>query len=232
MKRTIIAIVAAAGLMLGTAFPVSGLGQTQVTLSCTGGTSLTVVLDTGALTALTQAVQALIDYPAELSCTLLQVPAMRFGAVAMALADGAFITGGGRIQGDCGGGASFWINLAVNGHNQDGRLVGTVNGVVPDGQCVPAGSFKSVPICVAISGNRAYVTSRVTETTGSYFTQFGVVAGSYHRFSFDDNGNPSETATPDRVGLQPAADYPPCADGGNTPAPFKDLVNGNITIHQ
>jgi len=96
MKRTIIAIAAAAGLMLGTAFPVSGLGQTQVTLNCTGGTSLTVVLDTGALTSLTQAVQALIDYPAELSCTLLQVPAMRFGAVAMALADGAFITGGGR----------------------------------------------------------------------------------------------------------------------------------------
>src|SRR5205807_1781354 len=103
------------------------------------------------------------------------------------------------------------------------RLGGTVIGGVPDGQCVPAGSFKSVPICVAISGSRAYVTSRVTETTGSYFTQFGVVAGSYHRFSFDDNGNPSETATPDRVGLQPAGDDPACADATNTTGPFKNL---------
>jgi len=157
---------------------------------------------------------------------------MRFGAVAMALSDGAFITGGGRIRGDCGGGATFWLNLAVNGHNQDGRLVGTVNGIVPDGQCVPGGSFKSVPICVAISGNRAYVTSRVAETTGSYFTQFGVVAGSYHRFSFDDNGNPGETSTLDLVNLQPAGDIADCADATNTGAPWAPLVNGNITIHQ
>ena len=59
-----------------------------------------------------------------------------------------------------------------------------------------------------------------------------MVAGSYHRFSYDDNGNPSETLTPDRVGLQPAGGDPACADAGNTTAPFKDLVNGNITIHQ
>src|SRR5438270_7142119 len=152
MKRAILVVVVAAGLMLGTAVPVRGLGQTQVTLSCSDGSTLTTVLETSAVTSLIQAVQALIDYPAGLSCTLLQVPALGFGAVALALSDGAFITGGGRIQGDCGGGGTFWINLAVNGHNQDGRLVGTVNGMVPDGQCVPTGSFKSVPICVAISG--------------------------------------------------------------------------------
>src|SRR2546430_10260334 len=74
MKRPIVVAVFLAGLMLGTAVPVSGLGGTQITLNCDDGTSLPAVVDASTVTDLTQSVQALIDYPAGLSCTLLRPP--------------------------------------------------------------------------------------------------------------------------------------------------------------
>src|SRR5437879_8377936 len=83
MKRPVVVAVFLAGLMLGTAVPVSGLGGTQITLNCDDGTSLTAVVDASTVTDLTQSVQALIDYPAGLSCTLLQTtPLVRFGNAA------------------------------------------------------------------------------------------------------------------------------------------------------
>ena len=64
MKRAIVVAIFLAGLMAGTAVPVSGLGGTQITLNCDDGTSLTAVVDANTLTDLTQSVQSLIDYPA------------------------------------------------------------------------------------------------------------------------------------------------------------------------
>ena len=53
--RAILALVATAALTIGFALPVAGIGDTQVTLNCDDGTSLTVVVDADGLTALTQA---------------------------------------------------------------------------------------------------------------------------------------------------------------------------------
>src|SRR4029077_19352000 len=104
MKRPVVVAVFLAGLMLGTAVPVSGLGETQITLNCDDGTSLTAVVDPDTVTALTQSVQQLIDYPAGLGCTLVQAPVVRFGnAVDAALIQG-FVNGGGRFQVCCGSG--------------------------------------------------------------------------------------------------------------------------------
>ena len=237
MKRPVVVAVFLAGLMLGTAVPVSGLGGTQITLNCDDGTSLTAVVDANTLTDLTQSVQALIDYPAGLSCTLLQTtPLVRFGNVASGadLIPG-FVNGGGRFQVSCGPGAFFWVNIAVNAQIKDGRVVGTVNEAIPDGQqCAAPGTFKSVPTCLQIFSdqpNRAYVTSHVTETSGPFYPSAGVPAGSNARFSFQDNG-PGNAAPYDTLGAMPAHEVTVCADGTNTPPPNFDLVNGNITVRQ
>jgi len=235
MKRPVVVAVFLAGLMLGTAVPVSGLGGTQITLNCDDGTSLTAVVDANTLTDLTQSVQSLIDYPAGLSCTLLQTtPLVRFGNAADATLIQGFVNGGGRFQVSCGSGVAFWVNIAVNAQIQDGRVVGTVNEAIPDGQqCAEPGTFKSVPTCLQIFSeqpNRAYVTSHVTETSGPFYPKAGVPAGSNPRFSFQDNG-PGNAAPYDMLGATPA-DVAVCADGTNTPSPNFNLVNGNITVRQ
>ena len=135
MKRPVVVAVFLAGLMLGTAVPVSGLGGTQITLNCDDGTSLTAVVDASTVTDRTQSVQALIDYPAGLSCTLLQTtPIARFGNAADAALTQGFVNGGGRFQVSCGSaGGTFWTNIAVNAQIKDGRVVGTVNEPSPVG---------------------------------------------------------------------------------------------------
>ena len=59
--------------------------MTQVTLNCTDGTSFTIVVDADTLTGLVASVQGMVDYPAGLNCTLIQVPLLTlFGHVAVA----------------------------------------------------------------------------------------------------------------------------------------------------
>jgi len=82
MRRIVLALAIAAGLAIGTAMPTSALGLTAVTLSCDDGTKWTAVVDAETLAGLAQAVQAMIDYPAGLTCTLLQTPIVRFGDIA------------------------------------------------------------------------------------------------------------------------------------------------------
>jgi hypothetical protein len=101
MKRIVLALAMTVGLAIGTVVPVSALGETSVTLNCSDGTSSKLLVDADTLTGLTQAVQAMIDYPAGLTCTLIQNPlGVLFGAVAVASSD-PFVVGGGRYQLSC-----------------------------------------------------------------------------------------------------------------------------------
>ncbi|HYV21817.1 MAG TPA: hypothetical protein VEN31_04115 [Candidatus Bathyarchaeia archaeon] len=105
MRRAVLAVAVAIGLAIGSAIPTAAIGLTQVNLSCDDGTSTTLVVDTDTLTGLTAAVQAMIDYPAGLTCTLVQVPLplFSFGSIALAASPGQnpFIVGGGRWQVPC-----------------------------------------------------------------------------------------------------------------------------------
>src|SRR5437867_11401922 len=105
MRRGVLALAVAIGLAIGSAIPTAAIGLTQVNLNCDDGTSTTLVVDTDTLTGLTAAVQAMIDYPAGLTCTLVQVPLplLSFGSIALAASPGQnpFIVGGGRWQVSC-----------------------------------------------------------------------------------------------------------------------------------
>jgi hypothetical protein len=108
MRRAIIALVTATALMLTGLTPgplrVSALGETSVTLNCSDGTSLTLLVDADELASLTAAVQGMIDYPAGLSCTLVQNPlplTTSFGHVALAANPNTMVVAGGRWQVGC-----------------------------------------------------------------------------------------------------------------------------------
>jgi hypothetical protein len=176
MKRFVIASAAAIGLALGTAFPSSALGLQEATLACSDGTTTTVTADASTVLGLAQAVQAMIDYPAGLECSLSQAPVAAFGGVAMAAPGRSpFIVGGGRwrvpcatIVGGGGGGGGIgapvpqvddlvWVNIAVNAHeHDDGSFFGSLNETIPANQfCdgVPVGEthFTSKPTCLVIA---------------------------------------------------------------------------------
>jgi len=106
MRRAIIALVSATALMLTGLTPgplrVSALGETSVTLNCTDSTSLTLLVDADTLASLTAAVQGMIDYPAGLSCTLVQNPLTTFfGHVVFAATNKSFVVAGGRWLVEC-----------------------------------------------------------------------------------------------------------------------------------
>jgi len=108
MRRAIIALLTASALMLTGLIPgplrVTALGETSVTLNCTDGTSVQLLVDAEALAGLTAAVQGMIDYPADLGCTLVQNPlplTTVFGHVALAATSNTFVVAGGRWLVEC-----------------------------------------------------------------------------------------------------------------------------------
>jgi hypothetical protein len=108
MRRAVIALVTATALLLTGLTPgplrATALGETSVTLNCTDGTSLTLLVGADTLAGLTAAVQAMIDYPAGLSCTLVQNPlplTAFFGHVARAANPNTLIVAGGRWLAPC-----------------------------------------------------------------------------------------------------------------------------------
>src|SRR3989442_10255618 len=103
MRRAVLACAITVGLAIGTVLPTSAIGLAQVTLSCDDGTSVTMVVDTDTLTSLTASVQAMLDYPAGLTCTLVQSPLpLALGAIALASPGGnPFIVAGGRWEVPC-----------------------------------------------------------------------------------------------------------------------------------
>src|SRR5438477_12862257 len=105
MRRATIALAVAAAVILTGLFqrpPAAALGMTQVTLNCTDGTSFTIVVDADTLTGLVASVQGMVDYPAGLNCTLIQVPLLTlFGHVAVAANPNTMVVAGGRWLAPC-----------------------------------------------------------------------------------------------------------------------------------
>jgi len=165
MRRIPLVLALTIGLVIGTMVPGSALGETSVTLNCSDGTSVQLLVDTDTLTNLTASVQAMLDYPAGLTCSLIKNPlGAFFGHIALADSAGTnpFIVGGGRWQLPCGphavveGGAVarvpggwsypgaaptpgfFWVNIAVNVHQSDGGagpFFGSLNESIPEQSC-------------------------------------------------------------------------------------------------
>jgi hypothetical protein len=244
MRRVLLALAAAATLTLATALPVASFGLTDVTVSCDDGTSFTGTVDQDTLDGLTNAIQSMVLFPANLSCALTQLPAFRaLGGVASAWPGGGFIVGGGRFQAGCPGplGGLYWVNFGLSAHTEGDAAGatqgGTFNLTVPAGQCVGPSHLTSKPTCLKINAESgpppqgawyAWLRSTVTEGSGAWSNTVGSEIGSGWR----DNGNPDKQLAPDREADSPSSSCP--ADGTpdpNDPYISHPIVNGNVTIH-
>jgi hypothetical protein len=161
MRRAIIALLTASALMLTGLIPgplrVTALGETSVTLTCTDGTSLTLLADAETLAGLTAAVQAMIDYPAGLGCTLVQNPlplTVSLGNVALAANPNTMVVAGGRWQVSCstilagrGGEGSVPGNVIARGATRP--ALASLISAAPATDCLdPAGGCVWVNIAV------------------------------------------------------------------------------------
>ena len=232
MRRVLTTVVAVAGLMLGAAFPVVGLGETDVTLNCDDGTSMTMTVDTDTLQSLVASVQAMIDFPAGLSCTLLQAPVVSLGSIVYAGQKPPFITGGGQFVHDCpSGGGVYYTNFGVNAQTKgDGTVTGSFHMKVPDYQCVNGGSVNSRATCINVyvgspGTYRGWLTSFVNSVDGPYFqVPYGVAQGEYMRSGFQDSSQYG-----DAINFMDANGSSDCATPDNTHYPVHSVVQGNIT---
>jgi hypothetical protein len=235
MKRVALALAVAVGLLFGTAVPVTGLGDVNITLNCDDGTSMTMAVDSDTLTGLTASVQSLLDYPAGLTCTLINLgPALTFGSVAYAWKKEPWVNGGGHFSRPCpNGDGVFWTNVAINAHDQD-RVIGTFNLTIPGNQCVPSGHFHSTPTCLTIDpvnppGARAWILAQVQETSGA--SVGGAAPMDYVRASFEDNGNPGQQTTKDKLNWSTEFANTSTCPSNTPPLPVIELTDGNITVH-
>jgi hypothetical protein len=237
MRRTVLSLAVALGLMLGSALPVTASVEVPVSIDCSDGDSFTLTVDLDTLTALTSSIAAINESPVDLTCTLtrLSVPllGLTFGsAAAAAQQTSGYVIGSGSVYAGCTGDTSheFIGYFAVKMYIRDGGVRGTGDLKVPDGQCVSGGTLSSKLTCLAIvpttlGGGRAWANSVVTKASGARFTnQIGNTIG----WAFEDNGPNGGTTTKDRwkVNEQPGS----CPLYGDPNMYYYDLVTGDLTV--
>lgn len=238
MRRTLLSLVTALGLTLGSALPITAAVLVPLRIDCSDGDSLELTVDLDTLTSLTDSVQALNESAAGLSCTLVQLSApltvVTFGSVAAAAQPTSrYVIGGGTIQAGCPNDTSqlFNASFAIKLYFRDGALRGSANASVADGQCVAGPStVESKPTCLAIfpmttGGGRAWANSFVTGTNGGHFAPY---LGKTLGWAFEDNGPKGGTLTKDRfyVNEKPS----PCPLYGDTNVDWHVLITGDITV--
>ena len=236
LKRTIYCLVPAlaAAVVLGVPTASPDLGLQNVNLSCNDGTNLNLALDTGSLTALTDAVGAINLYPAgdpALACGLSQTSASGNPSTDYAV-------GGGRATlFGCEVGpnlilseTNFALNARVDAASNGTAGTGTFNVTIPQSQsaaCQPPenqeGHFNGTIDCVhVLSPTMAQATFKVTHAAG----RLSGFQGAHLAVNVFDSGLPGGTG--DRIRIRGSG--APCNFGPYTAT--RPVDNGNISIHQ
>jgi hypothetical protein len=223
--------------MVGASPRVAAIGETLLRLDCSDGESLELAVDAETLASLTDSVQAMLDHPAGLTCTLVQIPqpVVTFGSAALAgKPRGGYVIGAGSVVAQCSdygaGSATFIGYFAVKMYKTENDGAGG-NGYlsVPEGQCVGPSKLASRVTCLAIvpvtiGGGKAWADSFVTSTSGAHFAEYRSTTIGW---GFEDNG-PKGSPTKDRfrvLGRDSLCPVPVDPDQF-----FMELRTGNITI--
>jgi hypothetical protein len=236
MRRTLLGLVTAFGLMVASALPITAAVEVPVRIDCSDGDSLELAVDLDTLMALTDSVQAINDVAADLSCALVQLSApvtvVMFGtAAAAAQQTSGYVIGAGKVRAGCPDDTSqlFEGSFAVKMYLRDGGVRGSANLKVPGGQCVAGPStLSSKPTCLAIlpttaGGGRAWANTFVTKTDGAHFAPYlGTTIG----WAFEDNGPNGGTLTKDRFWVN-EQDSSCLADPN---VDWHALISGDITV--
>ena len=178
-KRFIFAPVLAI-VLLALPAPTTGLvgGDTDVTITCTDGYSLEVVVDAATLLGLTAAVQAINDDPIGSTCLLSQTALVQtsvalFSQPALAEDKKDFVVGAGeaftclhfKVKAD-----SDAVNTptSVKGNLEMSIAQKDFSAVCATGSGFTGpGSMKADVVCLSISGNVAHVFANIQKSEGS-----------------------------------------------------------------
>ena len=236
LKRTIYCLVPAlaAAVVLGVPTAAPDLGLQNVNLSCNDGTNLNLALDTGSLTALTNAVGAISLYPAgdpALACGLSPTSASGSPNTDYAVGGGRatlFLCPVGMIL--TSEETNFALNARVDAASNGAAGTGTFNVTIPQSQaafCDPpanqGGHFNGRIDCVhVLSPTMAQATFEVTHATGRLST----FQGAHLDVNVIDSGQPGGTGDFIRIRGSGAR----CTFGPFTAT--RPVDNGNISIHQ
>jgi hypothetical protein len=233
-KRFLMGLVAAATMALAPVLA-SADTLTAIGVDCGDGSPISATVDSATVLKVQGALQAMIDYPADLSCSLTTStvdPTLSLGTTTTTSAtmttpttdpDG-FATGGGRYF------SPFWncvINFALSAHpdkDEPGTAHGISNATNP-GNCPSGpGHFSSKVLCITLTGNNAQIQSQITRADGSYYN-VGFRQGDFVQTDVTDgaNGNPDMIVHTWQSPSSGVCTQP--ATGGTHP-----LTNGNIKV--
>ncbi len=200
MRRVSLTLLSTLAVLIMSAMPLpaAALGDVQVKLGCSDGSTTDLTVDSATLAELQDAVEAMTLYPADLSCTLGTTPLLGSFGASVAEAAGAtdFVVGGGQR-------AFCDFNIAVNGHSQAGVPLaawGAVNETIPENaSCGFEGILRTEVVCVVIvDDDNAIVGTRITKSTGTFST-LGFAPGRFVDWLFHegkaDTGNPPTTSS-------------------------------------
>jgi hypothetical protein len=232
VKRLLITFAAAFVLVLGMSLPVRADLETPVRINCSDGDSIDLSVDADALTALTSSVAAINASDTDLTCSLVQLDPMFLLGFAP-VGRGGYVIGAGTIDAGCPPdfATSFTASFSVKMYTRNGALRGSANLGVPSGQCVAGGTLRSQPTCLSIvptdiGGGRAWASSFVTSTSGSFFAPQG---GKTIGWAFEDNGPNGGTVLKDRWRVVERPGSCPMA-GDPSPNDFYTVKTGDVTV--
>src|SRR2546430_6548811 len=256
-RRPLLGLLAAMALLAGSSLTTAYADDLSANLSCDDGTNLNLNLDLISLQGLTDSVQAMLLYPAGLSCSVTQLTnpglASRVfsGFVRNAFADSGnpkydYAVGGGQAQivARC---IPDNTNFALSAHTLADTpttgVHGSANLTIPDCTSVyttttygPSDLRTDVDcLVVSESGTDAVLTAHVEEATGVFassaeFPSFGL-QGREIALAVHDSGLPGGTG--DKIGWDFGTSHAPCDAAGFAAALASEVPVdfGNINIH-
>ena len=227
MRRATIALLPLCLLSVMALVPMNALALDTLTLSlsCSDpGASFTVDSDLATATALGNAVQAMSDYPAGITCGLSQTALL--GTSSGGSKD--FAVMGGQYTTACPNPADGFlvVNLSFSAHVDSGSTTsgvgGTINQTLPEGQCAPQSHLKASVICLQVTGHEALLTGNVTESFGVVGSPPGFQPRGFvvHATDYPD--------MPDTV--QPAASPTPLSSCSSGVSGASTVTHGDIVI--
>jgi hypothetical protein len=242
VKRIYLAFVCSLALSVGMAtVQVSGVGDSEINLTCDDGSNLNVIVDLSTVIGLTQVVQAMLEYPAGLTCSLTQTAvthAPLSASIAAAADKKDFAVGAVGV----GTNLCFTGNISFQAHSDAANTTASTQGMIHEmvqpvlPLCPVNGTFKAEVHCLVVtgpptsgsdSGRIARMSAKIVHTTGDFFPNFTRAI-----LVVQDNGSPG---TLDIFDINVDTNDPDLDTPGNlcnNPlTPFRFPTHGNTVVH-
>lgn len=232
LRRFRVAVIIAP-LLATLLHPLPVAANTSITIDCGDGSPISGSVDLNTLTEIEAAIQAMVDNPSGMTCTLSQLAVL--DPLATNNDPGSFVVGGGRYFFP---GTTCAINFGISAHvDQNGIAHGSQTATESNSttECGGQGHAKGNVTCLDVFGNQAEMRGDVMQQSGSLGPQFFPPGFTVMFTQVRDNGRPN-TGIHDQIeqGVDMAGTDMSCNAKTIFPGPYPpfDVDPGNVTVHQ